>query len=184
VALIKDNALQLELLTMDHRQRLEQFERANREFFASRINDRGDHYFTHFAERLAALVAENETGKSLLFVLLAVNGQVVGRVNITDIDRPDLTELGFRVDEAFQGQGVATRGVLRALDQAAQRGVRTIAARVATDNHASQRVLERCGFNATGPTDPPPDSNKAFIGYRIQLEPLRNLDDVVRDTAQ
>jgi ribosomal-protein-alanine N-acetyltransferase len=173
VAVISSKALRIELLTMDHRHRLEQFERANRAFFASRINDRGDDYFTHFSERLAGLVGENETGRSLLFVLLVADCQIVGRVNITDINQPGLTELGFRVDEAYQGQGFATRGVSMAIGHAAQCGVRTIAARVATDNPASQRVLERCGFHATGPTAPPPGSPRSFIGYRLTLQPLQ-----------
>jgi RimJ/RimL family protein N-acetyltransferase len=58
-----------------------------------------------------------------------------------------------------------------AIRRAAQSGVRTIGARVATDNPASQRLLERCGFHATGPTAPPPGSRRSFIGYRITLQP-------------
>ncbi|MBO0811001.1 MAG: GNAT family N-acetyltransferase [Microlunatus sp.] len=166
----EDNGIKLELLTMEHASRVEQFERANREFFASRISDRGDDYFAHFTERLAPLVAENHAGASLFFVLVATSGQVVGRVNIMDINQPDRTELGFRLAADMQGKGVATRGVKAALEWARERGVRSIMARAAVDNLGSQRVLERCGFTATGAAETPAGSDRTFRGYRIVLK--------------
>jgi hypothetical protein len=36
-------------------------------------------------------------------------------------------------------------------------------------NIASQHVLENCGFSATGQTEPPAGSSKAFVGYRRKL---------------
>ena len=165
----EDNAIQLELLKMRHGHRLEQFELANREFFASRISDRGDDYFANFGDRLAALVAENDARKSLFFVLIAPTGRIVGRVNIADIDQPDVTELGFRIDAGVQGKCVATRGVRAALQIAREHGVRSITARVALDNLASHRVVQRCGFAALGLVDAPPGSNRTFMGYRIVL---------------
>lgn len=163
--------MNLELLSMDHRDRLEEFERANREFFARHISDRGDDYFAHFTDRLAALVAENSAGRSLFFVVVAADGQIVGRVNIYDVDQPGLTELGFRVAADQQGKRIATNGVLAALEKARGRGVRSIAARVALDNPASDRVLRRCGFTGTGPAATPAESNRTFTGYRILLGP-------------
>jgi ribosomal-protein-alanine N-acetyltransferase len=165
----EDDAIRLELLAMRHARRLEQFELANREFFASRISDRGDDYFANFDERLATLVAENNARKSLFFVLVVPTGQIVGRVNIMDIDQPDVTELDFRIDAGVQGKGVATRGVRAALQITREHGVRSITARVALDNLASQRVVQRCGFTATGLADAPTGSHKTFMGYRILL---------------
>jgi len=163
------STLRLELLTSQHRGGLERFELTNREFFASRIGDRGDDYFEHFPERLAALVGENDAGRSLAFVLVDEAGAIVARINITDVDQPELTELGYRVAESAQGKGVATSGVRAALDVARARGVRRVTARVAHGNPASRRVLEHCGFMATGPTDPPAGSPKSFTGYRVDL---------------
>jgi ribosomal-protein-alanine N-acetyltransferase len=154
---------------MAHAAPLERFERSNRAFFASRIGDRGDDYFDRFTDRLAALVAENEAGTSLLYVVLDEEGEIVGRVNITDIDHPERTEIGFRVAEHAQGRGIATNGVMWALDQAAAHGVRLVHARASTVNLASQQVLQRCGFNETGPTEPPAGSTKPFVGYSKQL---------------
>src|SRR5262245_31067549 len=156
---------------MAHAEPLERFERKNRAFFASRVGDRGDDYFDRFNDRLGALVAENQAGKSLFCVVVDETGAIVGRVNITDIDQPERTEIGFRVAEDAQGRGIATTSVMTALDLASARGVRLVAARVATVNLASQRVLQRCGFKETGPAEPPAGSAKSFIGYRKQLLP-------------
>lgn len=162
-------SLRLELVEMRHADALERFERANREFFARCVSDRGDDYFEQFEQRLATLVDENRSARSLYFVLVGSGGEVVGRVNLYDIDRPERTELGFRVAERAQGKGVATRGVMAALRVAGARGVRSVIARASTMNIASQHVLENCGFSATGQTEPPAGSSKAFVGYRRKL---------------
>ncbi|WP_197275010.1 GNAT family N-acetyltransferase [Luteipulveratus halotolerans] len=162
--------MRLELLAPEHARPLERFELDNRAFFATRISDRGDGYFAHFDARLAELVEENRAGTSLIGVLLDPSEAVVGRVNITDIDQPERTEIGFRVAKNVQGQGIARTGVRLALDLAVARGVRTVHARVATDNPASRRVLEVCGFQPTGPAPTPEGSSRTFIGYIIRLD--------------
>lgn len=150
---------------MAHAGALERFERDNREFFARHIPDRGDDYFEQFEERLAALVEENTDGRSLFCVVVDDAGTVLGRINLMDIDDPQETELGYRVAEAAGGQGVATWGVEAVLRLAVQHGVRTVRARVATSNIASQRVLEHCGFVQFGPVEPPVGSPRSFVGY-------------------
>jgi [ribosomal protein S5]-alanine N-acetyltransferase len=159
----------LELLTPGHARHLERFERTNRAFFAAQVGDRGDDYFEHFDDQLAARVHENREGTSLFFVIVDTDGEVLGRVNLSDIDQPTSTELGFRVAEHAQGRGIATHGVLAALDIAAARGVKTVEARVSTANLASRRVLERCGFDQTGRAATPHGASGSFIGYRKDL---------------
>lgn len=161
--------MQLELVAMRHARFLEEFEIANRGFFAERVGDRGDDYFARFEERLAALVDENDVGRSLLFVIVDNFGRILGRVNITDIDQPDLTELGFRVAEADQGRGVATYGVSAALEAARECGVDKVLARVAEDNLGSRRVLARVGFTETGRAESPVGSDARFLGFEITL---------------
>lgn len=155
---------------MDHARLLERFERDNRVFFAARIGDRGDDYFIHFDDRLAVLVQENRDGTSLFSVVVDGSGEIVGRVNINDIDRPEVSEIGFRVAERAQGRGIASTGVTLALDLASRHGVQSVYARVSTINLTSQRVLERCGFEPTGRAEPPEVSSKTFIGYRWHRE--------------
>ena len=160
----------LELLTTDHARSLERFERVNRTFFAARVGDRGDEYFEHFDDQLASRALENREGTSMYFVLVDAEGEVLGRINISDVDRPELTELGFRVAEHAQGRGLATTGVINALAIAATQGVRTVKARVSISNVGSRRVLERCGFTQTGPTEPPSGRSQTFLGYRKDLD--------------
>ncbi len=164
-----DANARLELLTSDHARPVERFERVNRAFFAARVGDRGDAFFENFDDRLAARVRENQEGTSLFFVVVDGEGEVLARVNISDIDQPELTELGFRVAEHAQGRGLATHAVTTALDIAAMRGVKTMKARVSTANLASRRVLERCGFSQSGRAEAPTGSAKTFIGYRKDL---------------
>jgi RimJ/RimL family protein N-acetyltransferase len=67
------------------------------------------------------------------------------------------------------GTGVATRAVTAALQVAATRGVRSVIARTSTTNHASQRVLDKCRFTATGPAESPAGSSERAVGYRRNL---------------
>lgn len=164
-----DPRLQLELLATRHAAAVERFERANREFFAHHVSDRGDDYFENFAQRLADLVEDNDAGRSLCFVLTDSAGEVLGRVNVYGIDQPADTELGFRVAERAQNVGVATRGVQAALQVAAARGVQLVNARAATTNLGSQRVLTECGFVPTGRATAPTGSQRTFLGYRRRL---------------
>lgn len=161
--------LRLELVELRHAEALERFERANREFFAHSVSDRGDAYFEQFEQGLAVLVDDNRAARSLCFVLVSSVGEVVGRVNLYGVDRPELTELGFRVAESVQGKGVATRGVMAALQVAGTRGVTSVIARASTMNIASQHVLENCGFSFRGQAEPPAGSSKVFVGYRRGL---------------
>ncbi|MBK7723214.1 MAG: GNAT family N-acetyltransferase [Austwickia sp.] len=163
--------VRLEAVSLDHAAALLVFEITNRAFFAAHIGDRGDEFFKRFDDRLTALVAECDAGTSMSFVLIDDSDEIVGRVNISDIDRPEETELGFRVAERVQGVGVARRGVRRGLQEAAAAGVTRVYARASAGNLASRRVLARCGFTATGPAPSPPGWAQPFIGYVIDLAP-------------
>lgn len=173
-----NGTMRLKLLAPGHAGPLEEFEGANRSFFAARVGDRGDDFFMHFDDWLASRILENQDGTSLLVVIVDAKGEVLGRINITDVDRPDATELGFRIAEHAQGRGLARTGVTEALEVAATRGVRTVKARVAIANPASHRVLEHCGFARVGRTESPSDSSQTFIGYHKDLD--RTLGSSVR----
>ncbi len=164
-----DATTRLELLTTDHARPLERFERANRSFFAARVGDRGDEFFEHFDDLIARRAQDNREGTSMYFLIVSDGGEVLGRININDVDRPDATELGFRVAQHAQGRGLATAGVIEALEIAAARGVTTVKARVSVANPGSRRVLERCGFIQTGPAEAPADASDSFIGYSKDL---------------
>ena len=60
-------------------------------------------------------------------------------------------EIGYGILDEFQGHGYATEAVTLAVEWAfSQPGVLAVEAETDPDNIASQRVLEKCGFKATG----------------------------------
>lgn len=144
---------ELQLLRADHAAAVLAFEVANRAYFAASISDRGDEFFDQFADRHAALLADQEAGECIYHVLLGDDGTVLGRFNLVNID-DGTAELGYRVAEQAAGRGVATAAVeeLCRLAPSAY-GLRTIRARTTPDNVASQRVLAKAGFVTVGPAE-------------------------------
>ncbi|MET7646331.1 GNAT family N-acetyltransferase [Streptomyces sp. NPDC005426] len=140
----------LQRLHPDHAPALLAFERENRAFFAASVPDRGDDYFTHFAARHAALLAEQATGACHFHLLVAEDGEVLGRFNLMDA-ADGAAELGFRLAEKATGRGLATATVreLFTLCTSAY-ALTTLRAAATLTNTASQAVLKRTGFVPTG----------------------------------
>ncbi len=78
---------------------------------------------------------------------VVVDGRVVGNVGSFVDPEFQRTEVTYWIDREHWGRGIATRA-LRAL--LAERKERPIYARTAADNHASIRVLAKCGFVRIG----------------------------------
>ena len=94
---LPDHDVTLEPLRADHADAVLAFERENRQYFASWIWDRGDEFFTDYATRHAALLAEQEADVCRFHVLVDGTGAVVGRVNLMDLVNGS-AELGYRID--------------------------------------------------------------------------------------
>ncbi|WP_051696135.1 GNAT family N-acetyltransferase [Streptomyces sp. NRRL S-244] len=140
----------LEGLRADHAPALLDFERRNRAYFARTVPDRGDAYFTEFADRHRALLAEQETGLSRFHVLITRQGDLAGRVNLVDIEDGG-AELGYRIGEHAAGRGLATAAVAEIcrLAQSAY-GLSRLTAVTTLDNPGSMTVLRRNGFTQVG----------------------------------
>jgi ribosomal-protein-alanine N-acetyltransferase len=139
--------VKLERLRPDHADALLAFERANRAWFARSISDRGDAYFTDFAARHAALLAEQDAGVCHFHVVLDEKGELIGRINLVDVTDDGSAELGYRVGESAAGRGVATAAVAAVCRLAgATYSLNSLTAVTTLDNLASRRVLERSGF--------------------------------------
>jgi [ribosomal protein S5]-alanine N-acetyltransferase len=142
--------LELQRLRPDHQRAVLAFEQANRAYFAESINDRGDAFYEHFGERHRALLAEQETGACDFYVLVDDDASVVGRFNLYDL-ADGSADVGYRVARRVAGRGVATRALQDLCQIAADRhGLLTLRAAVSDANVASQRVLTKVGFVATG----------------------------------
>jgi [ribosomal protein S5]-alanine N-acetyltransferase len=144
---------ELQRLRPDHEPAVLAFEQANRAYFAESINDRGDEFYEQFAERHRALLADQQAGVCACYVLVAEDGKVVGRFNLYDLV-DGTAVVGYRVAERVAGRGVATSALQALCRVAGERyGLQTLRAAASSDNVASQRVLTKVGFVATGPAE-------------------------------
>lgn len=80
------------------------------------------------------------------------DGQVVGRLNLTNIVRGVLqsANVGYWVDHEHTGRGLATAAVDSAVVRARQLRLHRLEAGTLVHNERSQRVLLRCGFELYG----------------------------------
>ncbi|WP_410787265.1 GNAT family N-acetyltransferase [Kribbella sp. C-35] len=146
---LPDHDVTLEPLRPDHADAVLAFERENREYFASWVWDRGDEFFTDYATRYAALLAEQEAGVCRFHVLVDGSGAVVGRVNLMDLENGS-AELGYRIAEKWAGKGLATAAVRALIELAPTYGLTALSAGASNHNGASQAVLTRTGFRPVG----------------------------------
>src|SRR5258708_2280367 len=100
----------LQLLRLDHAPALLAFERENRAYFAASVPDRGDEFFAKFDTRYAQLLEWQAAGTDYFHLLVAEGGEVVGRVNLTEV-ADGTAELGDRIAQKVAGQGLATAAV-------------------------------------------------------------------------
>ncbi|WP_407608366.1 GNAT family N-acetyltransferase [Paeniglutamicibacter sp. ORCA_105] len=160
----------LQLLRAEHAPAVLEFELANRSYFAASIPDRGDEYFEKFAQRHEALLEQQDDGVGAFYLLIDEAGQVLGRFNLV-FDEDGAAELGYRVAQRAAGRGVATAAVREVCRLAASlHGVRALRAAAATENPASQKVLAKAGFLATGPADPASLSGQPGTSYLLELD--------------
>ena len=96
-----------------------------------------DAFMAHWAKILAN---ENVTNRTIL-----VDGRVVGNVGCWEQEGE--RDVGYWIDRAHWGKGVATAALALFLEQVAERPLH---ARVADHNIGSIRVLEKCGFARVG----------------------------------
>lgn len=145
--------MRLVALRPDHASEVLAFERVNRAYFASLVSDRGDAFFDDFGAQYDELLAEREARGEAYYVLVDDEGSVLGRFNLYGIE-DGAAEVGYRVAERVAGRGLATAGVRELCRLAAsEHGLRRLRARTTHENMASQAVLAKAGFVATGAAD-------------------------------
>ena len=79
------------------------------------------------------------------------DGTHIGDLCFKGLGTDGVSEIGYGVLEGFRGQGFATEAVKAALGWAfGDPEVTSVEAETEPGNAASQRVLEKCGFTASG----------------------------------
>jgi ribosomal-protein-alanine N-acetyltransferase len=162
---------ELQRLRPDHAPAILAFELVNRDYFAASISDRGDEFFDKFTERHNALLAEQDAGAGVYYVLVDEEGSVLGRFNLY-FREEGAAELGYRVAQAVSGHGVATTTVRELCRLAVDGlGLRTLRAATTSTNIASQKVLLNSGFIPLGPADPADIGGHPGTRYQRDLVP-------------
>jgi [ribosomal protein S5]-alanine N-acetyltransferase len=131
------------------------FEEENRAFFEATLPPRPTTYFSleSVQQSITASLTERRAGSAYMYVIVDDDGEIVGRVNLSDVVRGPVqgAQLGYRIGEAHQGRGHATRGVAHVLLEAFDEWrLHRVEASTAARNVASQIVLLRNDFEFYG----------------------------------
>ena len=128
--------------------------RRNRKFLGPWEPLRSDEYFTVDEQEkiVRGALSSYENGTMVPLVILNSAGELAGRLNINGITRGAFQSaaLGYWVSADDNGAGLATRAVGEALRLAATLGLHRLQAETLPANAASQKVLERNGFDQYG----------------------------------
>jgi ribosomal-protein-alanine N-acetyltransferase len=132
------------------------FEIDNREWFESHIEARAPAFYSSqgVAEHIDRYLGDFARGVWHPLVIEDADGEIVGRANLKSIDSPGHSaEVGYRVGQRACGQGLATLALWHLIEQAKNRwGLTQLVAYVYDDNVGSQKVLQRCGFLPSPPS--------------------------------
>lgn len=131
------------------------FELDNKAYFESILPARPGGYFDrdNFHTLMEAFLEEQAIGLSYMHIIRDKTGQMIGRINLHRSPTTPVSkmELGYRIGQNFQGQGIGTLAVKEIIERAKSTyGLEVLEAGTATDNMPSRRVLEKNGFQAIG----------------------------------
>ena len=86
-----------------------------------------------------------------IWIIERKNGSHVGELSFKGLNADGSAEIGYGISEEDQGNGYATEAVDAVVAWAlSQPGVCRVEAETTSENRASQRVLEKCGFVPSG----------------------------------
>jgi ribosomal-protein-alanine N-acetyltransferase len=123
----------------------------NREFLSPYEPSRPDDFYTAEGQR-RRLEEAADGGEGWRFAILE-GQEIAGRINLTDVIRGplQLANVGYFVDRRHNGRGLATAAVAAVVEFAfGEAGLHRLEAGTLPDNLASQRVLEKNGFERYG----------------------------------
>ena len=114
-----------------------------------------------------SLEHEDDWGWYALWLIVRKDGAHIGNLSFKGVPENGVVELGYGISEEYRNLGYATEAVETILAWAFdQPGVNNVAAETETDNAASRRVLEKCGFVPAGEGREGPRFIRDPDGYR------------------
>jgi ribosomal-protein-alanine N-acetyltransferase len=101
-------------------------------------------------EFLRNVIAQRKEGRLRSYAIL-LNGKVIGATGIHILNRSHCVEIGYFVDEAYWGRGIACEA-LRFAENVAfnEMGMVRIEINMVKANKASERVAIKCGYHKEG----------------------------------
>ena len=136
------------LIDLSDAEALLEFERRNRDWFDRFIPPREAEFYSlsGVKQHIRELLLDYHCHE-MLPMLIKDNGQIVGRLNVIEIDyNQSLAQIGYRVGHDHINKGVAHWAVSKIIDQLSDMGIVQVVAHASPDNPASCRVLEKNGF--------------------------------------
>lgn len=105
-----------------------------------------------YQEMLDGYLAHPEQGEwYAIWMVTRRDGVQVGDLCFKGLNEDGSVEIGYGINDEFQGQGYATEAVIAVVDWALkQNGVSRVEAETEPNNAVSQRVLAKCGFVPNG----------------------------------
>ncbi len=98
-----------------------------------------------------ALTHPDERAWYAMWMIELRDGTHVGELCFKGVSPDGAVEIGYGIDESYEGRGYATEAVSAVTAWAAQQeGVKCVEAEAEEDNFASLRVLEKVGFVPNG----------------------------------
>ncbi|PIJ99297.1 GNAT family N-acetyltransferase [Lysinibacillus sphaericus] len=169
--------LYIERLQVADAESLYKFELENRKFFEEMVPTRGEEYYNPeiFKKRHEALLEEQAQGGSYFYLIKNEDSSILGRINLVDIDRfHKIGHLGYRVGQEHTGKGIANQALQKLIETIADEDIKQIKAETTTNNIASQRVLEKNGFEKITTSSESFEMNGQklnFIYYSLTISP-------------
>ena len=149
-------------------EKLYEFELENRAYFEEMVPSRGDNYYNleTFKQRNKDLMDEQAQGLSHFYLIRNKEGLILERMNLVDIEKSKgLGHIGYRVGKAYTGKGIANRALNLLLETTTELDIRQISAKITTNNIASQRILEKNGFQYIATANESFEMNGQFLSF-------------------
>lgn len=166
----------IEKLQVTDAEELYKFELDNRTFFEEMVPSRGNDYYNFeiFKKRHVALLEEQVQGSSHFYLIKDKDSSILGRINVVDIDESQKNgSLGYRVGQAYTGKNIATKALKLLLETVNDKGIKQIKAKTTNNNIASQKVLEKNGFERIGTDEGEFEMNGqkfSFVYYTLTIK--------------
>ena len=146
--------MELTLLREQDATTLWAFENQHRAYFENWINARAESFYTPvgFDQALQTALLQQAADQAYHY-LISVGGELVGRINLTQVRRAHFhsATLGYRIAPTHSGQGLASEAVKQVMQKAFHtHQLQRLEATARPENPASIRVLLKNGFHQFG----------------------------------